>query len=120
MMDMEAKPIEENIILVHDKILMALFGANGIKPVHVLMTGWPSEPPCFERVNYLAYRHTQQVKEIIQEFEQRKATVNLDDYLDSATELEAYLGETVYMPKDMSHSDRAPMAHKTGLESDEA
>jgi hypothetical protein len=112
-MEFNAKPTETDIVLVHDKILMALLGANGIKPVHVCMTGWPNEPHGFERESYLAYRHTLKVVQLIEEFEQRKVNVNLNDYLDSATELEGYLGEIVYWPKSISHSDMAAMLDET-------
>lgn len=97
-MELDAKSTETNMVLVHDKILMSLMGANGIKPVHIFTTGWPGEPPDFRRETYLAYKQTDQVKKILNTFENRGVTVNLDKYLDSAQELQNYLGEMVYWP----------------------
>ena len=99
-MELDAKPTETNIVLVNDKILMAVLGANGIKPAHIFMTGWPSEPPEYLRKTYMAYEQTNNVKRIVEAFQQRKVTVDLDEYLVSAMELEGYIGDIDYRPSE--------------------
>lgn len=100
-MNLDAKPTETEIVLVHDKILMALLGAKGIKSVHTFLTGWPDGLPEFQREVYMAYEQTSNVKQLIQDFEERKVSVNLDDYLVSAMELEHYIGDIDYIPRYM-------------------
>jgi hypothetical protein len=84
---------------------MALMGAKGIKPVLHLTTGWPDGDPNFVREPYLAYIHNLEVYELIEQFQQRKVSVNLNDYLASADEIENYLGEIVYLPNGMVQAD---------------
>jgi hypothetical protein len=98
-MELNAKLTETDIVLVNDKILMALIGANGIKPVHVFMTGWPYEPSDFVREVYMAYKQTYRVKHLIKTFKAREVTVSLEDYLSSAQELEGYVGDMTYWPE---------------------
>lgn len=97
-MELNAKPTETDIVLVHDKILMALLAANGVMGSHTFSTGWPDDPSEVEREVYVAYEHTSQVKHLIKSFEAREITVNLDDYLSAADELENYVGKITYMP----------------------
>lgn len=101
-MDIKAQPSEENIILVNDKILIALLAANNIRPVKILSTGWPLEPRDFQRDCYMAYRHTLQVVELIEQYDQRKVSVTLFDFLDSVWELEVQTEDIQYHPHDES------------------
>lgn len=99
-MNLDAKPTETDIVLVHDKILMSLLAAKGIMADHIFMTGWPSEPPEYKREAYMAYKQTTEVKQLIEAFEKRKVTVDLDEYLVSAWELELYFGGIEYKPSE--------------------
>lgn len=97
-MELNAKPIETDMVLVHDKILIAIIGANSIKPVHMFTTGWELDGPNEIKEPYAAYKQTKKVKELIQEFEEQRVNVDLKDYMDSFSELESYFGEIVYLP----------------------
>lgn len=97
-MELDAKPTEENIVLVHDKILMALLGANGIKPIHIFRTGWPGEP-ADESETYLAYKPTMDFAQFQKGYEDGTVIVNLSEYLTSAAELEWRIGKIEYVPK---------------------
>ncbi len=99
-MELNAKPTELDLVLVHDKILMAVLGAKGIKPVHFFLTGMPSEPPEYERQVYFAYKYTTEIEMIIDDFRERKVFINLDEYLVSAMELEGCIGEIEYTPSE--------------------
>lgn len=97
-MELDAKPTEENIVLVHDKILIALLGASGFKPVKLLTTGWPCDNPKDPKEPYAAYSQTVDMLQYLKGYEDGTVLVNLKDYLDSAQELEGWLGKIEYWP----------------------
>jgi hypothetical protein len=99
-MEYDAKPTLTNIVLVNDKFLMSVLGANNIKPVEILVTGWPNVSTDFIRECYMAYEQTAQVKHLIEEYKARTITVELDSYLASQEELGNNLGQMMYMPKE--------------------
>ena len=99
-MEYEAKPTLSNIVLVNDKFLMGVLGANNIKPVKIFVSGWPNEHPDYIRECYMAYEQTAQVKHLIEEYKARTVTVELDSYLASQEELGLNLGQMMYMPKE--------------------
>lgn len=105
-MEIDAKPAISNIVLVNDKFLMALLGSHDIKPVHVFSSGWPSNPEEYTRKLFMAYRETDQIKHLIKTFENRTVTVNLDAYLMSEDELNAYqVGHMKYKPVNWEEKD---------------
>jgi hypothetical protein len=105
-MQLDAKPNEENIVIVHDKYLMAALGAKGIKPILICASGWPVESPEYKREKYMAFRHKLEVQDYIDQFERHTLDVNLKEFLDHFSEFEAHEGMIVYSPKQ-SYSSMA-------------
>lgn len=99
-MDFDAKPTETNIVLIYDRILMSVLGANGIIPVDSFTCGWPDDDPKLMKKICLAYRQTEKLERLIKAFERREITVNLDEYLESAAEIDGRFGSIIYMPKE--------------------
>jgi hypothetical protein len=104
-MELNAKPTEYNIVVVHDKILMALLGAYGIKPLHMFTTGWHPDNPTEIREQYAAYEGSSDVIQISIDYKEKTIAVHLDDYLSSADELENYVGRISYIPSGMKGTE---------------
>lgn len=99
-MDFDAKPTETNIVLIYDRVLMSVLGANGIKPIDSFTLGWPDDDPKLIKKICLAYRQTEKLEHLIKAFDKRDITINLDEYLESAAEIDGRFGRIIYNSKD--------------------